>query len=498
MAKQTAFSKQHSFQDNKEAQITERACADFLNTELKATAQYIIETRALPSIMDGMRVGARKITYAALTGDLKKHEEVKMQALTGDTLKLEYNHGDSSLYGTVVQLSSPQTFSIAPLEVDGQIGTLRVPDVDVAARYLKVSHSKYMPIFKMDWNLLELKTEEGMLVEPKYFLPIIPVALLWRTNSPGFGFSFRGFTFDLADVIDATLEAVRSGSCTGLSLSSGSGITSQAIEIKPAIAGIKPENIIFNQSKNIYYNVGEYTLSLEADTMFIKDLPFNMSYQKFEENLQDLLEKGYITDFVNRSRKGAINYIVKFATGRLKLLSNEKWKFFQTMKMFTKIPKLTLNCLDTNGKTILNYETPNDLVDAFVRRRLFYYEKRKTITIANLRERIAELNNRRRFIQLVIDDKLIINKRPIADIKKDLTTYGLPFDVLDLKISRLTVDEIKKLDDEIIENQQELDYILKTGIHELYINDLIEMRRKYIGVANATPSTPSKTPIETI
>lgn len=484
MAKQSAFSKQHTLNEQKDVKITERSCADFLNTELKATAQYIIETRALPSIMDGNRVGARKIIYAALTGDLKKHEEVKMQALTGDTLKLEYNHGDSSLYGTVVQLSSPHTFSVAPLEVDGQIGTLRVPDVDVAARYLKVSHSKFMPIFKMDWNLLELKTEEGTVVEPKFFLPIIPIALLWRTNSPGFGFSFKGFTFDLSDVVDATLEAVRSGSCTGLSGLGGSTPTaiSQWIEMKPAIAGIKPENIIYNQSKQLYYNVGEYVISLESDTMFVKDLPFNMTYEKFEANLQELLEKGYITDFVNRSRKGSINYIIKFATGRLKLLSTEKWKFFQTMKMFTKIPKLTLNCLDTNGKTILNYETPNDLVDAFVRRRLVYYQKRKTITIDNLREEIFRLNNRRRFIQLVIDEKLIINKRPIEDIKKDLTKLQLPFDVLDLKISKLTIEEIKKLDDEIIDNQKELDYIMRTTIHELYINDLVELRRKYIGM----------------
>ena len=35
--------------------------------------------------------------------------------------------------------------------------------------------------------------EDNKFTEPKYFLPIIPLTLLWRTNSPGFGFSFRSF-----------------------------------------------------------------------------------------------------------------------------------------------------------------------------------------------------------------------------------------------------------------------------------------------------------------
>ena len=86
--------------------IVKRYTKDFLNTEVKEYAIYVIKTRSLPSVMDGMRIGARKILYAAITGDLKKNNKIKMPSLIGDTMKLEFHHGDISLKNTIEQLGS--------------------------------------------------------------------------------------------------------------------------------------------------------------------------------------------------------------------------------------------------------------------------------------------------------------------------------------------------------------------------------------------------------
>src|ERR1035437_7718479 len=211
-----------------------RRVLSFLNIEVKDYARYVIETRALPNIMDGMRIGARKILWAALTGDLKSASKLKMPALIGDVFKLHYNHGDASLLNTIVQLSSTYSFKYAPLEAIGQIGDLRSPNCQTAPRYLHIKKTKYLDFYKTDWELLEQVIDDGEKVEPKFFLPIIPITLLYRTNSPGFGFSFRSFSYDLDSIIDNCIKSLNEGSCT---------MGEDLIQLIPQVEGIKPENM---------------------------------------------------------------------------------------------------------------------------------------------------------------------------------------------------------------------------------------------------------------
>lgn len=455
-----------------EAEITPRRVKKFLNTEVKDYAKYVIETRAIPSIMDGLRVGARKILYAALTGDMKKGAKVKMPTLIGDTMKQEYHHGDAALLNTIVQLSNPYSLNVPPFYIIGQIGTLRVPDTEVAPRYLHVRYSQWIDIFKKDLELCTHNIEDGKTVEPKFFLPILPLVLLWRTNNPGFGFSFRGFSFDINDVINACLTTILQGGCDGIS--------GDYVQLKPQIHSIKPENIIYNESKKAWFNVGEYQMHEDIDTLIITDLPYDISYDKLEDRLHDLKESNYIVDFTNRSNKGEIKYIIKFAKGRLKLLSAEKWKFFKNFHLFSKIPKLTLNCWDIDGTTIMQFETPQELIKAFVSRRLRFYAQRKIRTIRLIEEKIQELSEKAMFIDLVINDKLIINKRKIEDIKKDLSGYKIRAEVLKMPISKLTKEEHEELLKEIGDFKAELNYIKNTSIENMYIQELVELKQKFL------------------
>jgi len=451
-------------------QIEKRKIKSFLNNEVKDFAKYVVETRACPNIIDGLRPGARKIIWAALNGDLKNSSKIKMPSLLGDAFKLHYNHGDASLMNTIVQLSSSHVYKYAPLEVVGQIGTLRVPKCDTAPRYLHVRKSPYLDFFKTDSELLERLVDDGDLVEPRYFLPIIPIVLLWRTNSPGYGFSFRSFSYGLDSVIDNCIKAIMSGTCNA---------DVYEIPIIPSVVGIKHENMIFNANKDSWYNVGEYQMNLDQDQLIVTDLPYDVSFEKYDAHLHLLIEKQYITGFTDVSMDGRIRYIIQFSKGRLKSLSNDKWKFFQIMKLYSKVIKDTLNCMDADGKTILYFNTPHELIDVFVKKRLDFYLKRKTRTIDVLKQDIIELSYKIKFIQLVTEDKLVINKRAISDIKTDLDKLEIPYDVLKLNIERLTKEEIEKMVSKRDELKQYLEYITITSIKEMYIKDLIDFKQKY-------------------
>lgn len=450
--------------------IQNKQISDFLNNEVKDYARYVIETRACPKLADGLRSGARKALYAGITGELKKKEKIKLLTLTGDTLKMQYHHGDASLHNTIVQLSSDYIFKYKPFDIIGQVGYIRQTQIDVAPRYLTIKKSPYIDIFETDKELWLIQEDDGEKIEPKYFYPIIPITLLYRTNSPGFGFSFRCFSYTLDSIIDNCIASIATGNCS-----------ESNIILVPDIVGIKNQNFVYNSFKNLWFSIGEYQLNFDTDTLNIYDLPFNVQYEQYDNYLQSLQDKGIIKSFNNFSTGEKTSYSVKFQHGQLQRIYNQKASFFQTFKLWSKVPKDTLNLIDNNNN-IIQFDNPYQLVDNFVKLRLKVYSQRKTKTINILKKDIDDMNQLIKFISLVVDGKLIINKRPIKDIKIDLDKQNLPESMLKVNIDKLTKDEIDKLKQKIKETQDYLKYIETTPIEEIYVNELIEMKNKFSNI----------------
>lgn len=453
--------------DAVEHEPIKRTVTSFLNKEVRESALYVVKTRACPNVMDGLRVGARKILWAGMNGTLKTGKKDKMMSLIGESFAMSFNHGDASLKNTIEQLGAKHLFENSPINVIGQTSDLRTTDVDTASRYLKTQlDMKNIQIFKHDLELLENSVEDGLKYEPKFFLPIIPVGLLIRTNSPGFGYSYRGFSHSLKDVINATIISLTHGTCEG-------------VEIKPHINEIKPENIVYNHAVNSYYNVGTY--SIAGNVLTITDLPFNISIKQYEKHLKQLVENNVILSYQNLTQHGKIRFTCTFISSvKLDALYSRKWIFYKMMKLYTKIMKNTYNLMDINGKAIVHFQSTNEYVDGFVKRRLKFYEKRKTVTVKKLSDRIEMMSDRIKFIQLILDGKLIINNRKIDDIKKDCVKFEVSTDGLQLAISRLTLEEINKSKKEIESCKTLMQYTIETSIDEMYINDLVEMYEEFV------------------
>ncbi len=454
--------------------ITDIVIKDFLNRDLKDFAMYVLQSRALPSAMDGLRIGARKIVWAALKGKLSKSKSYqKLPTFIGEAMGFKYAHGDASIKNTTEQLCMSHVSRLHPLSIIGQIASLRSGKVNTAARYLSIEASKNLDVFRADNELLTILNEEGEDIEPKYFLPIIPFLLTYRTNSPGFGFSYRCMSYSIDSIIDNCIQAILHGSCKlGLD-------THQLI---PDIAGIKRENFVYNSNRECWFNVGEYYVDKEHDFVSIYDLPYNIQFENYETYLMGLAEKGLIKSFQNFSMDGKIHYKVEFFKGALQKLN--RLDLYKRLKLVTKISPDIINVIAPNQKTILFFEDAYEYIDWFVKARLEYYEKRKVKTIALLELRIAELKEINKFIQLVIDGKLEIRNVPIADIKARLDKEGIRHSVLRLNISKLTKDEIAEHLQEIADNEAQLEYIKNTTIEEMYVKELVEFKANYSSIIN--------------
>lgn len=448
--------------------LKERSITDFLNKEYFDYSMYVIENRACPSMIDGLKTGARKILHASFKGSLKNGDTKKVTNLAGETMNYSlYQHGDSSLNGSIITLSQDFNFNLNPLYIDGQNGSLRSQDA-ASPRYLYVRHSKYTDIWKVDYELLEFEEEEGQKVEPKYYLPIIPVVLTASQIGMAPGYRFSCISYNPLDIIDNCIDYIKNGQLKKT--------------IRPYVRGIKTYNWHYvSDSENSYWvNYGEWMYNKSKDIMWITDLSYDMTFDAFESMLNKYIEQNFIKDWKNFSNGSQINYCIQFETGRLRReLGNEDadTRLPNKFKLIKKVPDDQLWVIDENKK-VKHFQSTNDLITYFVDFRLKKYNDRKSLLVNILEKKLNDNSDLCKFIKLIIEGKLKINNRPKADIKVDLTKYNLPDHLINVPISKLTKEEYEALLKENEDIKQELAYIKGTTIEDMYIKDLTELRKR--------------------
>lgn len=454
--------------------ITNRTISDFLDVEYRGYSQYVISSRCCPSLIDGFKTGARKIMHASFKGSLKNGETKKVTNLAGETMNYSlYQHGDSSLNGTIITLSQEFDFNLNPLFVDGQNGSLRSQEA-ASPRYLYVRHSKYTPIWKTDYDLLEYEEEEGQSVEPKYYLPIIPVILCQRQDGMAPGYRFSNMSYNPIDIIDA---------CSTVLNSRKKENRLSGFVIHPYIRDIKKKNWKFETDENgisHWVNYGEFKWDEKKKEVIITDLPYDIDFDSFEKLLNKLVEKDEIKEWKNLSSGSTIEYHIDCRKGKWastlkgKLINQKIQNRFKLRKV---VPDDLLWVLDENKK-VKHFITPHELIEYFVDFRLNKYTDRKRRLVKILEERIKKNDELVKFIELVCKGKLKIRNRSKKDIKVDMDSHKLPMELISTPMSKVTIEERDELLKQNEDLKKELEYIKKTTEKQMYLNDLTNLRKE--------------------
>lgn len=411
-------------------EIQKRNISDFLNKEYKEWGMSVIEERALPSVVDGLKPTARKVLHAALTGTLKDGKLNKLLALSGDAMKLSlYAHGDGSLAGVIVGLCKYFQNNLNPLESDSQVGSLRDPDAAGAPRYLYVKLGKYSSLYKTDIDLTEQVFEEGQYVEPMTYLPIIPTVLTSQNSGIAVGYAMHNMSYNPVDVIDCCLEILNTKKNVLGTL------------VRPYVRGIKQDNFYLQEGK--WMNKGEWKVNKSKDIFTVTDLPYDMSYEGFEKLLNKLVDTQYIKDWKNYSTDGNIQYDLIFFKGQLNKIAkgkNGEMPIVNKLKLIKQLPSDLLWLLDENHK-LKYFDSIYDVMKYFVNYRLSIYTERKKKLVKILEERYKNNSDLVKFIDLVCKGKLKIRNRAKADIKTDMDGYSLPFTLISTPMSKVTIEE---------------------------------------------------------
>jgi len=449
--------------------------------------------RSIGSCIDGFKTSQRKILYSCFKRKL--YSEIRVAQLSGYVSEhAAYHHGEASLQGAIISMAQDFVGSnnINLLLPNGQFGTRIMGGGDAASsRYI---HTQISPITdliyrKEDSNLLKYIDDDGLLVEPEYYVPIIPMVLVNGMVGIGTGWSTNIPQYNPKDIIKNIKRNLNEGSYNSLA---------------PYYRGFKGK--IIKISDTNYLSKGIY--SLNDDNLLITELPIGEWTDKYIRFLEEsiLSEKSnMIIDFDNYSTEKDINIKIKLSGDFIygSNTFNEKdgyTEFEKKLKLVTPISLTNIHAYDKDNK-IKKYISVYEILDEHYHVRYQLYIKRKEYILRDLNNKLCVLENKIRFINEVISKTINISECTKNDLLKQLfdkeyhlydtkcniisevtgfDMVGNGYDyMIKMPIYTMSLDKVKELNDELNKIKDEIDIVFNKDIKTMWMEELDELLQYY-------------------
>jgi DNA topoisomerase-2 len=395
---------QYDPEDQYDIDLDEMSISDFMDKEM---IKFSIDDckRSIPNVIDGFKESHRKIMYATFLKNLRySGKTMKVAQLSGFVAeKTNYHHGEQCLFDTITKLAHdfPGSNNIPLLYRDGQFGTRLSGGKDAAsARYIftKLDALTRYIFREEDDVLLEKVIDDGEEVEPVKYVPIIPMILVNGCIAGiGTGWSCSVPCYNPIDLIE----------CIKVWLNSDEEDASYPT-LKPWYRNFKGK--IEKNSSNKFTTYGN--IIDEGNKATVNELPIGLWTDKFKEFVEDLVENKELKGYKNYSTPDTVNIQITETKDGIKCNH-------ETLKLKTQI-NTTNMVLFTSDNRIKKYDTPYDIIDEFCTVRYDMYVARKKFILAKLEQELKILSNKARFINDVMDEKLVLNRRDEIDIVNDL------------------------------------------------------------------------------
>jgi hypothetical protein len=353
---------------------------------------------------------------------------------------------------------------------------------------------KYVYV-QQDFPLLERVIDEGNEVEPVSFLPIIPMVLINGCLGIGTGHSTFVPNCSPTEIVDWLLTKLENSRESG-----DEDVDRRALpsvipwyrgftgNIKIKTATVK-EDDFFDRSDSESEdeeneeeendNKREVTLSMvttgkvhvdRKSNIHILELPIGVWIHRYKEFLETLLENKKLTDITNLSTHEVANFVIQGFVGK---------PTFEKLKLRRTYGLTNMVLLDMNNIP-RKYRSIDGLLEEFFRIRLPYYALRKQNMLEEITRSIKVLDDKYRFLKLVIEDKIIIFKRSKQEIIEQMKKFNIPEELLSsVRLSSLSLEELTELQKEILALKEEESAMEKLLPEDMWINDLKEFKKKY-------------------
>ena len=409
--------------------------------------------RSIAHVSDGLKPSQRKVMHACFNKNLT-HEMKVAQLAAYVSEKTSYHHGEVSLADTIVKLAHDFVGSnnINLLEPCGQFGTRLMGGKDASqTRYIftKLTKDARKLFDSRDDAVLNYLDDDGKPIEPEYFVPIIPTVLVNGTEGIGTGFSCYIPPFNPQD-ISANIERALSGE--------------DLVPMEPWFRGFKGK--VFKSDGN-WITEGIWTSTSNNKTIHVTELPPGRWTQDYKEHLDNLVEKKIISNYVNNSTTENVDFKITGYSGKDLNKDLKLQKSFHVSNMHLFHPT----------KGIRKYKSPEEILVDFVEIRIDTYKKRKAFLLNSLDQKSTKLENMSRFVNAVINEKIIVFKRKKSDLESEISKSYAKIDgsyeyLLNIRTYQYTAEAVQNLTEEAIKTKKELEILAKTSHLTMWKNDL--------------------------
>lgn len=433
----------------------------FINQELIHFSNNDL-SRSIPNVIDGLKVSQRKVLYSAFKRNLTS--EIKVSQFAGYTSEHSgYHHGEKSLEDCIVGLARDfvGTNNINLLIPQGQFGSRLTASDSASSRYIFTNlNTITRNIFNQDDdNLLDYLDDDGTLIEPRWYIPVIPMILVNGCRGIGTGFSSFIPCYNPRDIIGSIKAKIQ-----------GKPLTSLVPWYN------KFQGTITEDSPGSYVSTGNYTET--NDKVIITELPVGTWTEPYTEWIREDSKVDSLFKNITMNNTDTTVHITltKSSKGPIKNLES-------LLKLSSKISTGNMHAFD-GMQRITKYNTPEDIISSFYDVRREYYIKRKDYLLHDLSTTISLMEAKVVFINAVLTGKLDMRKETVASLTtfcqtnhfpKQDTTYNY---ILNMRITSLTSDSVDKLQKELANKHREHASLNGKTIEELWLFDLNTVEKK--------------------
>lgn len=462
-----------------------------MRTSFLEYSMSVIVSRALPDVRDGLKPVHRRILYAMNeSGITPKRPHAKSARTVGDVIGKYHPHGDSAVYDTMVRLAQPFSMRVTLVDGHGNFGSID-GDSAAAMRYTEARLDKpAMELLRdLDKETVDFQPNyDESLQEPVVLPARFPNLLVNGSSGIAVGMATNIPPHNLGEAIDATCLMLDNPDCT----------VDDLLKVMPGPDFPTGGIIMGRKAIREAYETGRGSLTIRSTcrieegkngkkSIVVSEIPYQVNRTKLLEKIADLIRDKKLPEISNvhdGADRHGIDIIIDLKQNAIpQVVLNKLYKHTQLQVGFgcnmvalvNGVPR-TLSLKEMLHYYILHQE---EVVERRTRYDLAKAEARAHI----LEGFVIALDN----IDEVI--RIIRASKTDAEAKTSLMeSFSLSEKqseaILEMKLRRLTGLEREKIEQELAELREKIEYFKrvlsdKELLKQIIKDELLEIKEKY-------------------
>lgn len=462
-----------------------------MRTSFLEYSMSVIVSRALPDVRDGLKPVHRRILYAMNeSGITPKRPHAKSARTVGDVIGKYHPHGDIAVYDTMVRLAQPFSMRVTLVDGHGNFGSID-GDSAAAMRYTEARLDKpAMELLRdLDKETVDFQPNyDESLQEPVVLPARFPNLLVNGSSGIAVGMATNIPPHNLGEAIDATCLMLDNPDCT----------VDDLLKVMPGPDFPTGGIIVGRKGIREAYETGRGSLTIRSTcrieegkngkkSIVVSEIPYQVNRTKLLEKIADLIRDKKLPEISNvhdGADRHGIDIIIDLKQNAIpQVVLNKLYKHTQLQVGFgcnmvalvNGVPR-TLSLKEMLHYYILHQE---EVVERRTRYDLAKAEARAHI----LEGFVIALDN----IDEVI--RIIRASKTDAEAKTSLMeSFSLSEKqseaILEMKLRRLTGLEREKIEQELAELREKIEYFKrvlsdKELLKQIIKDELLEIKEKY-------------------